>query len=247
MKINKIGTYPHKIYNYYSNDFQGKVTLDRLINMVLDSAGAHAEENGFGKQYIIEKGCTWVLSRMNAVMHVAPKSLGKLFVSTWIRDVKSAFSLRVFEIKDEKGKVLASATTLWSVINLTTRRLVPLGGVIPKDKIISPKDVLAANPKKINFERGEKVACEIAQYTDLDYNLHVNSNRYIQWALNSYDLEFWKKHYLKQLEVGFNHEVYCRDNVSVFKTDETAIGNIELFNETQQQTACKLRLHFSPC
>lgn len=244
MKKDKKGIYTHKIYSYYGNDFQGKVTLDRFINILLDSAGSHAEDNGFGKQFISNEGCTWVLSRLNVVLHSFPKDYQELYVSTWVRDIKSAFSMRVFEVKDAEGTTVVSATSLWSVINLKSRRLVPIQNIISREEMVCTDDVKAKIPKKMIFERGEEVAKTEAQYTDLDFNCHVNSNRYIQWALNSYDLDFWKKNYLKQLEIAFNHEVYYGDMVSIYKNNRGEVSDIEIFNKSQDQTACKVRLHF---
>lgn len=241
--MQKIGTYSHKIYNYHSNDFQGQVTLDRLVNIILDSAGIHAEDNGFGKEFILDRGCTWVLSRLNIVLHQPPQSLDNVLVSTWIREVRSAFSIRVFQVRDKHENLIASATTLWSVIDFSTRKIVPIYNIIAKDEMICEQEVDADFPQKLIFERGETQTHEIAQYTDLDFNCHVNSNRYVQWALNSFSLDFWKQHYLQQIEINFNHEVYYADKVTVLGNCNEKYSEIELYNNTQELTACRLRLH----
>ena len=61
--VNKIGTYSF-VAEPVHVDFSGKLTLGVLGNHLLNCAGFHAEERGFGMATLNEQHYTWVLSRL---------------------------------------------------------------------------------------------------------------------------------------------------------------------------------------
>ncbi len=96
------------------------------------------------------------------------------------------------------------------------------------------------------FEKGEEVAQVIAEYADLDFNGHVNSNRYLEWSLNTFDEKFLDTHNLTQIVINYTQEVYWGDNSIIHKQLHENYADLELFNKDQNQTACKIRLQFVP-
>ncbi len=244
MSNENIGTFPHRVYLYHTKDKFGNIALHKLLPLILDSAGQHAEELGFGKDFFLEQNYTWVLSRINIELEELVSDLETLYIDTWISFVKSAFSVRLFEIHDGKGIRIAHGSTYWSIINLTTRRIVPIQKVIDSNSATNPRKVPGQLPQKLVFERGESIAKETAQYTDLDYNGHVNSNRYLDWGINTFPLEYLEKNKLIKIVLNYTQEVYWGDTVAIFKTESDSFTDLELFNETQESTACKMRLYF---
>lgn len=244
MSTKNIGTFPHKIYNYYTKDPYGNVSLNKLLPLVLDSAGSHAEELGFSKDLLISQGYTWVLSRINLVLENLVSDIETIYVDTWIQKVASAFSVRLFEVHNGKGTTLAYGATYWSIINVKTRRIAPIQKVIGEKKLINLREVPCELPQKLVFERGKPVAQVIAEYSDLDYNQHVNSNRYLEWGINVFNSSFLSQHKLTRIALNYNHEIYLGDTICIYKNESQ--NTLELYNKTQKQTACKIHLEFSP-
>ncbi len=246
MSNENIGTFPHKVYAYHTKDRFGNISLNKLLPLILDSAGDHAEQLGCGKEELLRKQHTWVLSRINIELDELVADVKTLYIDTWISFVKSAFSVRLFEIHDGKGTRIAYGNTYWSIINTETRRLASIPKIIGEHPVTNARKVPCKMPQKLVFERGELVAQEIAQYTDLDYNGHVNSNRYLDWGINSFSPGFLASHRLAKIELNYTQEVYWEDTVCIYKTESANTFELELYNKTQETTACKMRLHFTP-
>ncbi|PVX52431.1 acyl-ACP thioesterase [Balneicella halophila] len=246
MNMKNIGSFPHKIYSYHTKDMYGNVSLNKLLPLILDSAGSHAEILDISKELLLEKGYTWVLSRINLVLNKLVSDVDIIYVDTWIQKVRSAFSIRLFEVHDDNGQILARGVSYWSIIDTKTRSIAPIRKVIGDNDKTNSKEIPCKTPQKLIFEKGELVGQVIAQYSDLDYNKHVNSNRYVEWGINTLSPKFLARHQLCQLELNYNHEVYWNNEIKIYKTDTATHSDIELYNASQEQTACMMRLHFEP-
>lgn len=244
MEIKKVGRYQHKVYNYYTKDAFEEIVLNKLLMLILDSAGSHANEHNFGKDALLSRGYTWVLSRVNMELHKPFSDLQIIYIDTWIENIKTAFSLRLFEVHDGNGNIFASCTTYWSIIEIKTRKIKPIPQILDSIDIKHQRSVKAEKPHKLVFEKGSLVDEFLAQYMDIDYNHHVNSNKYLDWAMNTYSVVFFQKHILLQIEINYNKEVYYQDKVQIYRTDEGLESEIEIYNKTQEKTACTIRFHF---
>ncbi len=244
MNNENIGTFAHRVYTYHTRDSFGNIPLHKLLPLILDSAGQHAEILGFAKDFLLEQNYTWVLSRINMELENLVADLEMLYIDTWISVVKSAFSVRLFEIHDGQGTRIAYGSSYWSIISTKTRKIAPIQDIIGDKSSVNAREIPCNLPQKIVLERGELVAQQIAEYTDLDYNGHTNSNRYVEWVINTFSLDFWKKHKLVKLTLNYNQEVYWEDEIYIFKKQNGNVVHVELYNKTQETTACKMRLEF---
>lgn len=245
MQTKNIGTFPHKVYSYYTKDSYGNISLNKLLPLMLDSAGSHAEELGFSKDLLISNGYTWVLSRVNITLENLVSDIENIYIDTWIQKVTSAFSIRVFEAHNGAGTRLAYGTTYWSIINTETRRITPIQRVIGEKDVTCLRKIPCELPQKLVFDRGKISAQVLAQYSDLDYNQHVNSNRYLEWGLNTLNADFLTQHTLTRVAINYNHEVYRDNIVTIYKAMKQNAVELELYNKTLEQTACKIYLGFT--
>ncbi len=245
LELPKLGTYSHKVYNYYTRDFQNNITADKLLNLVLDSAGEHANERGFGKDAFTHKGVTWVLSRVHLDLHASLDHLDTLYIDTWIDLIKSAFSIRKFNIHDGKGNILGSAATLWSIIDIQTRKLQAITKILPSFDIQLEHECKTGTPEKYQITDYEVVDTLKARYTDIDYNQHVNSNRYVVWAINTFPLAHFHTQKLQSLGVNFLAEVLYDDIVEIRRSLQDGFYYFELYNLSRKEVACRIKLHFA--
>jgi hypothetical protein len=66
---NKIGTYKF-VAEPFHVDFTGRLTMGVLGNHLLNCAGFHATERGFGIATLNEDNYTWVLSRLAVMVYL---------------------------------------------------------------------------------------------------------------------------------------------------------------------------------
>ena len=53
----------------------------------------------------------------------------------------------------------------------------------------------------------ELVSQRKVMYSDLDVNQHMNNARYLEWACDLVDLDFYKTKYIKELSINYRKEI----------------------------------------
>lgn len=82
----KIGSYKF-IAEPFHVDFNGRLTMGVLGNHLLNCAGFHASERGFGIATLNEDNYTWVLSRLAIDLEEMPYQYEEFTVQTWVENV----------------------------------------------------------------------------------------------------------------------------------------------------------------
>ena len=118
---NKIGTYQF-VAEPFHVDFNGRLTMGVLGNHLLNCAGFHASDRGFGIATLNEDNYTWVLSRLAIELDEMPYQYEKFSVQTWVENVYRLFTDRNFAVIDKDGKKIGYARSVWAMINLNTRK-----------------------------------------------------------------------------------------------------------------------------
>ena len=80
---NKIGTYQF-VAEPFHVDFNGRLTMGVLGNHLLNCAGFHASDRGFGIATLNEDNYTWVLSRLAVELDEMPYQYENFSVQTWV-------------------------------------------------------------------------------------------------------------------------------------------------------------------
>ena len=83
---NKIGTYRF-VAEPFHVDFTGRLTMGVLGNHLLNCAGFHATERGFGIATLNEDNYTWVLSRLAIELDEMPYQYEDFSIQTWVENV----------------------------------------------------------------------------------------------------------------------------------------------------------------
>ena len=121
MKNDKVGTY-NFVAEPFHVDFNGKLTLGVLGNHLLNCAGFHATDRGFGMSTLNEENYTWVLSRLAIEMEDMPYQYENFTIQTWVEDVYRLFTDRNFAIINKDGIKIGYARSIWAMINMNTRK-----------------------------------------------------------------------------------------------------------------------------
>ena len=118
---NKIGQYDF-VAEPFHVDFTGRLTMGVLGNHLLNCAGFHAAERGFGMTTLNENDYTWVLSRLAIELEEMPLQYEKFSIQTWVENVYRLFTDRNFALLSQEGRVLGYARSVWAMISMQTRR-----------------------------------------------------------------------------------------------------------------------------
>ena len=175
---NKIGTYKF-VAEPFHVDFTGRLTMGVLGNHLLNCAGFHASDRGFGIATLNEDNYTWVLSRLAIELDEMPYQYEDFSIQTWVENVYRLFTDRNFAIIDKDGKKIGYARSVWAMISMNTRKpddlLALHGGSIVDYVCDEPCPI--EKPSRIKVTATEPSTLLEATYSEIDLNAPVKHIR----------------------------------------------------------------------
>ncbi|MCF0167899.1 MAG: hypothetical protein HUJ93_04560 [Bacteroidales bacterium] len=214
------------IYNYVVNpedvDAHRNFRLTSLEGVLLNAAGRAADDRNFGAFELIDsEGVTWVLLKLAIEMEQIPKEKETITIKTWVEYTNRLLSVRNFLVYNQDGVVIGSASSAWSLIDISTRRPVDILSETGIEDHSNGVRVPASLPGKLRPEENpDAFVSHTVAYSDIDYNGHVNSMKYVQWMLDSYPVDRIYSRSVARFEIAYLHEAMHGQNVTVrHKTD----------------------------
>jgi acyl-ACP thioesterase len=176
---------------YTETDLEQFLTFESLIDYFQDCSTFQTQEGPATMEYMGERGLAWVINSWQVVVNRLPSLGERIIIGTLPYELKGFIGLRNFFMNTEHGERLATANSVWSLINMkegspsriddAVIETYPLDEKLPMNyeprKIAIPKDAdsYEADVKKVGMHH-------------LDSNNHVNNGQYIRIALQSFDL-----------------------------------------------------------
>ncbi|HHV03401.1 MAG: acyl-ACP thioesterase domain-containing protein [Bacteroidales bacterium] len=205
----------------YETDAAKNLKPFAFMNLAQEMANRDALEMGFGYDQLIEKQTIWVLSRMDVRYLRPPAWRENIVMETWHKGEDSIFSLRDFLIRNgNETEDLVKATSSWLIINIKTRRIQRTQNFF-ENTSLQVKDirhVLETPCGKIPVPEAGKlrlVERKIVRYADIDFNLHVNNAKYMEWAMDCLETELVTSHTVKGFQINFNAEARLADTLDI--------------------------------
>lgn len=237
-------SYSCEFYVYpHDADATKHLTPTILGNYILDTAGLAAKKYGFGMDEMHKTGVAWVVSRMSIKIKQLPKEYTTIKIKTWIQDVNQICSTRNYLVYDESNNIIAQATTLWSIIDITTRKIVDLMEKSTISAFIQEKeepDFSLPRTRRIDLKKENTTEYHhIVKYSDIDMNNHVNSMKYLQWVIDTLDIKKTQKG-IEQIDINYTKEALYGEDLTIYQTTNE---NTETFEIQQSNTTCcKIKL-----
>ncbi|MDR2894615.1 MAG: hypothetical protein LBU97_04060 [Alistipes sp.] len=261
------GTYRYRI-EPRDVDASLRVRLCAMGDLVLRAAGDDADTLGFGVRDLNTDGASWVLSRMAVEMRRLPSRHEELDVYTWVSDYGRLVTTRNMTVSaagsdggagsgnagdgsddaGDGGGQLGAAVTQWAMIDLATRRPLDLSALSDKGTSLVDRRPPIDRPHKVGpFGRnadGEfdfKVQPHRVVYSDIDFNGHVNSMKYLEWMVDTLPPEAiaemdgfrFDVNYIHEARLGDRLEICCgRDDTGAHLFDIVNAGGLSICKAT---------------
>ncbi len=163
----------------------GRLFLRHLCNYLQEAAANHASVLGFSIRDLEKEQFTWVLLRLQVHISHYPTWQDVLHVETWPAGVERRFAYRDFIVFREDGTEIARASSTWLMIQLATRRPVPVPEEIIRLHIPDRPRVLDTPFPRLRLpeQSPDNEQTFPVMFSDIDLNRHVNNTRYLDWAL----------------------------------------------------------------
>ena len=205
------GEYAWQVRTYECGP-DGAATLPTICNYLQEAASLNAEALAFSKSNFEAAGenISWVLTRLKVRMARYPRWTDAVRTVTWPRGGRRIVAWRDFLLTDASGAEFGRATSEWMLIDLASRKVVPIPDSVfavantvrapvfgdePFAKLRWDCAATAADARTFRARRG-----------DIDLNGHVNNVHYIEWLMEG-------------LPDG---QTACRDLEVVFKSETLA-------------------------
>jgi len=215
-------------------DFTGHLFLGVLGNHLLNAAGHHSHNRGWGIDQLNEAHFTWVLSRLCIELTEMPSQYEHVEVETWVESVMKLFTERNFLIRNaDDGRIYGYARSVWAMIDTETRH--PADLLKLKDGDIL-RYLLTADEKPCPIEKHGRVRvssdtpyrCIDTYYGDIDINGHVNSVKYIEHILDLFPREQYEHHRIRRFEIAYKAESHLGDALILFCEENNGEHQVEI-------------------
>ena len=192
-------------------DGRKKLRLYNLENYLLEVAGTVADELGFGIAVLHPRGLTWILTRLSVEMYELPTHCEKIRIETWIEGNAHMLSTRNFRIYSGE-KLIGVSKSVWAVLDLEKREIVNVfddpifEGAVDGEVITLDRVRMTTIPEPTGSAPHKVV------YSDIDYNGHCNSCRYLQAMTDAYLPDYYGK--TVRLDISYSKEAMLGETLT---------------------------------
>jgi len=202
-------------------DMEARLRPGALFSFLAHSAYLSADNLGFGYQHLKEHNLFWVLSRLEIHIHRPLLWNEVVEIETWPKDIEGILYIRDFNVRDREGEVVVQAGTSWLAIDRQSHR--------PRRKESFDSDLFSRLHNKTALSESSAKLPELpegdcfrvhATYFDIDLNKHVTSSRYIDWMMDTLDIEYHRKHYPDKISVNYVKETMAGKEMDILRQEK---------------------------
>lgn len=188
-------------------DMEARLSLSSLVNLLIQGAIKSADNLGFGFGGIKQQQLFWVLSRIDIEIYRPLKWYERVEVETWPKTVEKILYLRDYILRDQGNSIVARATSAWLAIDNKTHRAKKIEGIDAGMFIeLKEKHALTNLPAKLEPVHEGETFEYMTNYSDIDLNKHLSATRYIDRLMDTFTIDFHKRHYPSKLSVNYMKE-----------------------------------------
>lgn len=201
----------------YAVDADKNMRVPDLVRLMHETAMQHVLNLKLSVWDLEPQHLAWVLTRLSVTIHQRPRLGERITIVTYPSDFERIRTYRDYRVFNEQGDLLASAVSLWFLMDTRSRRLarvpddikVRINAILDQLDDFLPKPASKPQPfKEATSERHYRVG-----YHELDFNNHLNNIYYAQWLLDAIPGAFQQKHELEQLDIFYKSECVLDEHV----------------------------------
>ncbi|MBR4870910.1 MAG: acyl-ACP thioesterase [Alistipes sp.] len=237
-----ISSYPFTIQPE-NVDFTLRASAASIISYMLNVAGTDAHLKGFGVEALQGHSFTWVLSRLAVEISTQPRQYTDIEIDTWVNEFNRLSSTRNFKMRigDE---VIAAGVSQWCMLNMETRQAVDM--TLLKDvyerAMVAEASPIAAPARLRDVEPQISVSRPVV-YSDIDFNRHVNTLRYIDLIFDTLPLELIEKNAGIRLDINFIAEALYGEVLTIGAYSEGNVWQFDISSDSGKKL-CRAKIEF---
>ena len=249
--------YEYKI-KYQEVDDRKKLRLYDLENYLLEVAGTVADELDFGIAKLHPMGLTWILTRLSVEMNELPGPCERIRIETWIESNAHMLSTRNFRIYTsphpspkeretsplggdgrEVWTLIGQCKSVWAVLDMEKREIVNIFDDPMFENCVDGEVIDMPRVRMTTIPEPTGVAAHKVLYSDLDYNRHCNSCKYLQTMLDTYLPDYYGRKV--RLDINYSKEAMSGETLQTYFLVTADGVQYQLKNENGE-TSCSAKL-----
>lgn len=238
----EITTYKYRV-EPQDVDFTLRASASAIVNYMLNVAGLDAHNKGFGVEVLQDSSFTWVLMRFSAEIEYRPEQYEDIEIDTWISDFNRLSSTRNFRMRCG-DRVIASGVSQWCVLNMETRQSVDMSMMREAhDRFIVAEPSPIAAPARLRAIEATTTISRPVVYSDIDFNRHVNTLRYVDMMFDTLPLETIELRERMRLDINFLAEARYGETISVGYIDSESERQFDISSDSGK-TLCRAKIEY---
>lgn len=231
-------------------DFMKTLKLSTLFDYFQEAAAMDADRRGFGIDDFKNKfNFTWILTRMKVNIFRNPVFGEEISIQTWQQEQKQLEFERDFLARDRNGNIVAVAISNWIILDITTRKIMRTELIGESPCTPGMKSAIDCKLGKLkSFGKLELSYKKVIGYSDTDFNGHLNNSRYVDYAMDCFNVKDHEKYNAKTIEINYISEALPGDTLMLCK-DVSALNSnlvyIEGINEKSKKAVFKAQVEIA--
>jgi acyl-ACP thioesterase len=196
-----------------------RLTLPALIRFFQEAALRNTDRLGISSNTLIDRfRLTWVLHRQLLTATRWP-GIGEeiRIVTAPTRIERNLVTYRDFHLLDSGGNRIVSATTVWTLMHVNSRRIKPIPAEV-RDGLTDwpdPQDCLPPPGKRVRVpEPGGDVLTFRVGFAQLDFNYHLTNPAYVELLLEPLGLDHLTQYLPERIDIEFRREARYGDLIT---------------------------------
>lgn len=227
---------------YSDTDIKQRLRLSRLFTLLQEAATDHAALLGAGREKTLDRGILWIVTLQQAAIRRMPVYDEPVHIVTWPGKPKHLLFPRYYRITDEQGNALIEASSLWALMDRSTRKAVfpeQCGIVVPGMQT----GLETALPRAPQSPETDEVSTFTVPYSYVDQNGHMNNTRYFDLAEDCMP-DALRMRRLCAVQTEYSREARLDDVITL--RSECAGDTFLLAGDSEGQKLFKLALTYAP-
>lgn len=224
-------------------DFTLRASASSIISYMLNVAGVDADNKGFGVAALQDNKYTWVLSRLGIEIIHQAEQYSNIEIDTWVNEFNRLSSTRNFRMRlgDE---LLAAGVSQWCMLNMETRQVVDMSllkDTYERAMVDTPSPIAA--PARLRSTEYTAQSERPVVYSDIDFNRHVNTLRYVDMVFDAISLEAIESNNGMRIDFNFIAEARYGELLTIAHCNEGSVWQFEI-SSNSGKTLCRARVEF---
>lgn len=206
-------------------DSNKRLKIPSLIQLMQESSMQNVLSLKLSVWDLEEENLSWVLLKKELTISKLPTVGQSIRIKTYPAGFHRIFAYRDFIVMDEHDNILATAGSVWGLLDTQSRKLKTIPAYEFYD--IVPDDLLKRPSFKLSSAlNSQYVTQSTIVWNNLDWNGHVNNVVLIQNMMNTIPSEFLKTHQLHSMQLQFKSESVLDDMLeSICEIDNNIVSH----------------------